>query len=206
MRFRTQLMCICFICRRVPKLPWRWKTAKWLTEQHRQNTWGQRWDRHRENTHRSLFLTLSDRNDALSAEKCLYVRTPESIRLHVSKWSSILTKILSPFFSILLICCPTCGNASCAEPQTPSLNLSVFFLPPLQSIFPHWTKALIHPTLSIYVALQWHSYYSPLFAPIPTMQRMGAVLHPTCLSVQCPLVDLASLAPLGADSMGTPQT
>lgn len=37
-------MCLLFVCRRVPKLPRRWKTAKWLTAQHRQKTWGQRWD------------------------------------------------------------------------------------------------------------------------------------------------------------------
>lgn len=126
------------------------------------------------------------------------------VRLHITKWGLALTKVFtaSPF----LLHLPVCDNAFYAEPQQP------VFLPFLPSFLSHifksissrWAKALIHLTLSKDVVLQWHSYYSPLPAPpllhpIPTVLGEGAVLLPMpTLSV-----DMASLASLGADSMGT---
>ena len=184
-------VCVCSVYRRVPKLPWRWKTAKWLTAQHRQNTWGQRWDT--QTTHSvslslslylslslclSLSLFLSDTNNSLcisSTENVRYVRMPASPGLRITKRSSFLTKVLitSPFFSILLLCCLICVNAFYAEPKPPSLQPFLFFPTYLRASFSRWAKALIHLPLSKDAVLQWHSYYSPLPAPppIPTMRR-----------------------------------
>lgn len=129
-------VCVCFGCRRVPKLPWRWKTAKWLTAQHRQNTWGQRWDTHRPRTP-SLSLSHSVRHKQCtvryisSTENCLfYLRTPDSIRLHITKWSWVITKIFisrDPSFSILLLCwtyqwqCILCWATAAVPPPMPQV-------------------------------------------------------------------------------------
>lgn len=48
-------VCACFVSRRVPKPPWRWKTAKWPIAQRRRNTWDQRWAARRKNTQGPFF-------------------------------------------------------------------------------------------------------------------------------------------------------
>lgn len=135
----------------------------------------------------------------------LSVRIPATS--HTAGWSSIITKILiaSLFLPVLTLFLLSLAmhfllSHSC-HPSTPCLFCPTSF----KNNFSHWPKALIHLPLSYDVVLEWHSYYTPLPAPspIPTVQREGVVLHPPCFT---PSAHMASLASLGADSMGTQQT
>lgn len=166
-------------------------------------THGTRGEIHTDHTH--LSLALSDTmHCALLALKCAFCQHAwiYQIKYHLmkrnyNKKSWLQAPSFSTFFVLLSLAMHFMLSHSC-RPSTPLSFLSHLF----KNNFSHWAKALIHLTLSKHVVLQWHSYYSPLPAPspIPTVQREGVVLHPTCLT---PSVDVASLASLGADSMGT---
>lgn len=111
---------VCFLCRRVPKLPWRWKTAKWLTAQHRLNTWGQRWVTHRQNAH---FSSLRHTNSAFA--HYLLRRPSHKTRLSFKLFTA---NSFIPSFSIHCML----DNAFSAASRQPALFPSFLSFPSLK--------------------------------------------------------------------------